>query len=132
MVVSIIFALLSSSLTIYLLKRQGYQVAFFWLFFFMLLATWAGGVWIRPVGPSVGGLFIVPFIMAGVLAVGFLIAFSKPPGPHGRRETLDMLERIQRQREIKKITRISLNTFFYFLLALFVVAIVWRYVFNVR
>jgi hypothetical protein len=132
MVVSIIFALLSSSLAIYLLKRQGYQVAFFWLFVFMLLATWAGGLWIRPVGPNVGGLFIVPFIMAGVLAVCFLIAFSKPPGPHGRRETLDMLERIQRQREIKKITTISLNIFFYFLLALFVVAIAWRYVFNVR
>jgi len=132
MVASIIFALLSSSLAIYLLKRQGYQVAFFWLFVFMLLATWAGGIWIRPVGPDVGGLFIVPFIMAGILAVILLLAFTRPPGPHGRRETLDMLERIQRQREFKRVTTISLNIFFYVLLALLVVAIIWRYGFDVR
>lgn len=132
MVTSIIFALLSSVLAIYLLKRRGYQFAFFWLFVFMLLATWAGGIWIRPIGPDVGGLFIIPFIIAGALAVCLLMAFTRPPGPRGRRETLDMLERIQQQRELKKITTISLNIFFYVLLALLVVVIVWRYGVDVR
>jgi hypothetical protein len=132
MVASIVFALLSSSLAVYLLRRRGYQIAYFWLFIFMLLATWAGGIWIRPVGPDIGGLFIVPFIMAGVLAICFLMAFVRPPGPHGRRETIYMLERIQRQREIKKITTISLNIFFYCLLVLLVVAIIWRHGSDVR
>lgn len=125
---SVIFAMLASSLSVYLLRRSGYKMAFFWLFTLVLLATWAGGVWISPVGPDIGGMFLLPFIIAGGLVVIFLLAFSRQQGPHGRHETIDLLEREQYKQDIQKITTISLNLFFYFLLVLLLVAIVARYV----
>lgn len=124
---SVLFAVMASTLSVYLLRRSGYKIAYFWLFLLVLLATWAGGVWISPVGPDVGGLFLLPFIIAGLLVILFLLAFTKQSGPYGRKETIELLEKVQREKDIRQITTISLNLFFYFILILLLVAIIVHY-----
>jgi hypothetical protein len=51
-----------------------------WLIFFalVLLAAWAGGVWIPPVGPPVLGMYWVPFLFIG-LVVAVLWAVTHGP-----------------------------------------------------
>jgi uncharacterized membrane protein len=124
---SILFAVMASLLSLYLLRRSGYKMAFSWLFLLMLLATWAGGLWISPVGPAVEGVVWLPFAIAGVLVVLFLLAFMRPRRPHGRKDTIELLEREKQNKDLQKITTISLNLFFYFLLFLLLAAIILRY-----
>jgi Na+/melibiose symporter-like transporter len=51
-----------------------------WLIFFglVLLAAWAGGVWITPVGPAVRGIYWVPFLFVGLIMAVLLTAVVAP------------------------------------------------------
>jgi len=132
LIASVIFAILASMLSVHMLRRSGYKMAFFWLFMLVLLATWAGGVWISPVGPDIGGIFLLPFVISGILIVLVLLAFTaRGHKPQGRHETIALIEREKQKRDLQKITTISLNLFFYFLLILLVLAIVARYATNI-
>jgi hypothetical protein len=57
-----------------------------WLVFFglVLLAAWAGGVWIRPVGPPAWGVYWVPFLLVG-LVIALLLAVTLEPERAQRR-----------------------------------------------
>jgi len=61
-------------------KRNGDSVATSVLFFFLILffATWAGGVWIRPFGPSMWGAYWLPFVLVGVFVAMLLAAATEP------------------------------------------------------
>ena len=49
-----------------------------WFFVVVLMATWAGGVWLTPVGPAVGGFYWLPFLVAGLI-VSLLLAATAIP-----------------------------------------------------
>jgi hypothetical protein len=34
----------------------------------IMLMSWAGGVWMRPIGPAAGGVYWLPFVLTGLLA----------------------------------------------------------------
>lgn len=56
-----------------------------WIFFLIvLLATWAGTVWMRPVGPSVSGVHWLPGLAVGAV-VALLIAAASPALTRTRR-----------------------------------------------
>ena len=99
------------------------------LFFFLIifLLTWAGGTWLRPFGPTVWGIHWLPFILVGVILVLFLAVLNPNKPPMNRHETIDMLERIEREKKWDKFTYISLSAFFWILSALLITAIVVRY-----
>jgi hypothetical protein len=50
------------------------------LFFFLILflATWAGGVWIRPVGPPLWGASWMSFVLVGFFVAMLLAAATEP------------------------------------------------------
>ena len=125
---SVLFAILASTLSVYLLRLSGVRMATFWLFMLVLLATWAGGVWLRPMGPGVGGISLMSFVIAAALAVLLVLAVARRPTPHNRRETIAFLQQEQRKKEMQAVTTLSLNLLFYFLLILFTVAIVAHYI----
>jgi hypothetical protein len=55
----------------------------FWLpFVVILLAAWAAGVWVRPVGPPVWGTFWLAPLAVGII-VALILAAAMPPA--GRR-----------------------------------------------
>ena len=47
-------------------RRPGPDTVAFFLLFFLLI--WAGGTWIQPAGPSILGVYWLPFFVVGVVA----------------------------------------------------------------
>jgi thiol:disulfide interchange protein len=91
------------------------------LVFFVLvfLATWAGGLWVTPVGPSVWGVYWVPFLFAGLM-FALLLAATAPP-----RRPRSLPEQDEQAREEKKIER-EVGWLFWVLIATLVATIVVR------
>ena len=50
-------------------------------FFIVFLATWAGGLWIEPVGPAMWGVSLTVFVMVGTI-VALIMAASLPTPRH--------------------------------------------------
>ena len=61
-----------------LLGRRGPWASSPLFFLLIFLAAWAGGVWITPVGPSVWGLYWLPFLVVAVLFALLLAAVTPP------------------------------------------------------
>lgn len=58
------------------------------LFFFLIVfaASWAGGAWVRPVGPAFWGVYWLAFVGMGFVAALLLAAVSTPHRFRRRRE----------------------------------------------
>lgn len=92
--------------------------AFLTFFVILFLASWAGGLWIRPVGPVVGGISWVPFVFVGVI-VAMLFAAARPEryrtfGPHGAHGDRE---------DPLSAAGIALSVFFWFLVITLLIAI---------
>ena len=61
MILSVIFALST--------WRESRKSGLIWLFLILFLATWAGGIWLRPFGPKLWGLHWLSFLF-----IGFIVA----------------------------------------------------------
>jgi hypothetical protein len=90
-VTDFLFALVVT-FVIFLIFSRGFQrtgpfAGVVWFFLMILFASWAGGVWVRPIGPALWGVYWVPFVMVGLLVALLLFAstptqpFVKPPRP---------------------------------------------------
>jgi len=119
LVLCIIFALVTRSKA----RRTG----FVWFFLFVLMATWAGGVWIRPFGPALSDVRWLQFLVVGLLVVLMFALFAPFKPPRGRHDTLDQLEEIGRQKEFAKVTYITLGIVFWVILIILIMAIITRY-----
>ena len=66
---------------VFLLSRELLYHDIIYLFLYLLLTIWAGGLWIRPFGPMIGNIFIAPYVVIGlIMALIFLvIGHQKPP-----------------------------------------------------
>jgi hypothetical protein len=123
-------ALIVGGLFVWLTRRSGPAHGVLWMFLLILLATWAGGIWLRPFGPVVLGVHWFAFIVSGVIVVLLLSVsrgFRYHRGLQGRHETLDMLEKMEEERARKRATYLSLGVLFWFLLAVLVTGILVRY-----
>lgn len=110
-----------------------------WLFMVLLLATWALGVWFRPIGPPVRGLYWASFV-AAILVVSLLLlaAISAPRPP--RKKTREELkgvelrpltpaeEQMEKERAEEQAA-VSLGFLFWVLIAVALAALVVHYAF---
>src|SRR5690606_8371874 len=62
--------------------RGSLVAAFLFFFFVLLLTTWAGGLWLSPIGPPLWGVYWLPFVIVGLL-VALIMAAAADVG--GRR-----------------------------------------------
>jgi hypothetical protein len=106
------------------------KTGLFWLFLILFLATWAGGLWIRPFGPTVFGIHWLTFLLVGLILALILSITSPQRPPRGRHETLDILERIEQEKEMERFAHITLNTFFWVLLGGLIMAIIIHYIWK--
>jgi Ca2+/Na+ antiporter len=120
LVLCVIFALVT--------RRKARRTGFVWFFLFVLIATWAGGVWIRPFGPAWGDIRWLQYLVVGLLVVLMFAMFAPLKPPRGRHETLDQLDEIAQQKELAKVTYITLGIVFWVVLVMFILAIIARYV----
>lgn len=120
LVLCVIFALVT--------RRRARKTGFVWFFLFVLMATWAGGVWLRPFGPAVSDVRWLQFLVVGLLVVLTFALFAPLKPPRGRQDTLDQLEEIASQKELTKVTYITLGIVFWVILVILIIAIIARYV----
>jgi Ca2+/Na+ antiporter len=120
LVLCVIFALIT--------RKRARRTGFVWFFLFVLMATWAGGVWIRPFGPAISDVRWLQFLAIGLLVVLMFALFAPSRPPLGRQETLNQLEEIAHQKELTKVTYITLGIVFWVILVILIIAIIVRYI----
>ena len=129
--VSLIISVCLTCLYLLLTRRDGRRTGLIWLFLILFLATWAGGLWIRPFGPTLWGIRWLTYLLAGLFIFLLFVITAPRKAPRGRRDTLDMLERIEREKEMEKAAYITLGIFFWILLFVLAIAIILRHIIGV-
>lgn len=72
-------------------ERGGWTTALI-LFGVLFLTTWAGGIWLHPVGPTIWGAAWMPFLAVGFV-IALLVAAIAPSGrPHSRLQAEEMAQ----------------------------------------
>lgn len=117
------FALLFAGLFSLVFKRTGPWASFVVLFIVIFLAAWAGGVWIRPVGPALFGIYWLPFLIVGlILALLMAAAAGSSRPPRTRMEAI-------RQAEEKAEAERAFDAFFWVFIIIMVAIIVLGYLY---
>ncbi len=127
LIISLVVALTLSSGFVIATRKRGRRRGFLWLFLLIFLATWAGGVWLQPVGPSIGGVRWIQFLFSGLIIVALIALCTPSRPPHGRRETLDKLAQLRNIKVIEQATYVVLGIMFWVVLAGLIIAIAIRY-----
>ncbi len=87
------------------------------LFLFLFMAVWAGGLWVRPIGPELWGTAWLGFMVTGVVFSLVLAAFlSRLPNT-----TPQM---------VSEVVALGLGMFFYVLTFVFLVGVVTHYTWH--
>jgi hypothetical protein len=105
-------------------RRRG----LFWVFLLIFLGTWAGGIWMKPFGPVLWGVHWLAFLLIGIIIALVLAVTGPRPGPRGRKQTINMLERVEQEKKMEKATYVALGLLFWILFGVLVSAILVRYV----
>lgn len=61
-------------------RPDGWGTGLF-LFLLLLPVIWAGGVWLSPMGPPVGGSYWLPLVVVGVMVALLVLAIGSSGGP---------------------------------------------------
>jgi Ca2+/Na+ antiporter len=123
-------ALILSALFALTTRKRGMRKGLFWLFLILFLATWAGGVWVKPFGPILWGIHWLSFLLVGAV-VALILAVAQSSSrtkPQGRQETIEILERMKEERELEQVAWVTLTIFFWVLVLALLSAIIFRYV----
>lgn len=104
---------------------QNHFVRVFLIIFFI---TWAGGIWIKPFGPSFHGIYWLSFILTGAIAALVIAISAHNRLPRNRQETLQLLVRVERGRKLNQVTGIILSLLLGVMLLLLLTAIIVHYV----
>jgi hypothetical protein len=141
MVYTGIFAALLVALLFTLVFSASYRKRGSWgalLIFFLIifLASWAGQLWINPIGPMVYGVSWVPLIFVG-LVFAFLLMAASPPQPPKRKGTTGGIGASgisasnapadSESTEEEEVAALAVGVFFWILLIVLFVAIVLGY-----
>jgi hypothetical protein len=126
--ISLVVALVLYVIVALVTRKKVRRTGFVWFFLFVLMATWAGGVWIRPFGPALSDVRWLQFLVVGLLVVLMFALFAPLTPPQGRQDTIDQLEEIARQKELTQMTYITLGIVFWVIFVILIIAIIARYV----
>jgi len=87
------------------------------------MASWAGGIWLTPFGPSIWGTYWLPFLIVGLIFALFLAAI--PPS----REEESTVELVNQEKEMAKRRKafLALSIFLWVFLGLLAAVIIIRY-----
>jgi hypothetical protein len=91
------------------------------LFAVIFLVTWAGGLWLSPLGPGLYGSYWLPFLLAG-LFISLILAAAVAPPPREKLATREEARRVEDRAALG-----ALGLFFWVLMGALIVAIAYRY-----
>lgn len=108
----------------YMIGRVGPWSGFMWFFLLILLVSWAGGVWVESIGPTIGGVAWIPFVIFGLLLAILLAAAIPPRKP---RNLTEVKEEIQRENAVEDFAVVAINAFFIILIVSLVASVAVNY-----
>lgn len=103
------------------LRGQGWGMGLLFFFLILFLVTWAGGLWLTPIGPVWGGVPWFSYLMVA-LVIGLLLATLTPDR---RRIPGDLSAK--RKSEARAETVIAVDVLFWLLVLGLLIAIAARY-----
>jgi hypothetical protein len=129
-VTALIVAIFFSVLLVFALgwerpDRKGILHTIGYVFIIIFLFTWAGGVWLTPLGTTIGSVRWLPFFIVGFIVTLMLITLI-PPRRRRDRSTIEVVEKNGDER-INRETAKVLNIFFWVLVIILVITIVTHY-----
>jgi len=119
---ALLIALFVSFIFAYGFRRSGLWPSFLLFFLIVFLFTWAGGIWLFPIGPSIKGVFWLPFLLVAFLIALFLASAIPPAYLNPRTSESRDLRKARRQD-----MRAFLGVFFWILIVILTAAIAVRY-----
>ncbi|GMU21732.1 MAG: hypothetical protein AMXMBFR13_18220 [Phycisphaerae bacterium] len=102
-------------------------VAALFIFFILLAASWAGGIWLTPFGPILWGVYWLPFLLVGLivaLLIGSMAAPARRPRFAGGAVVPEAVD--VEHREENRTERV-ISGVFWVLLVILAAAILARY-----
>jgi hypothetical protein len=90
------------------------------LFFLVIfLATWAGGVWLSPIGPPIWGVHWLPFLLVALIFAILLV--TAVAAPH-RESTVELVD--ERKEEAKRKAALRGAALFFWVLPVALIIII--------
>ena len=126
-VFALILALVISTFISLALRREGPRTGFFLLFLTIFLITLAGGLWLSPSGPYTRGVYWLPFVVIGALGSYILYLRAPRKPPQNREQTIEILERIEKAKQLEKLTYVTFDLFFWVIIFFLLVVILIHY-----
>jgi hypothetical protein len=120
LIFALCIALILSAVFAWGLRQKGPWASFVAFFLLIFLASWAGGVWLQPMGPFLWGYQWVPFLLVGLIFALFLAAIPVSP-----ESSVDLVSR-KKEEEEKRAVLSAFGVFWILIIAL-IVAIGMRY-----
>ncbi len=110
-------------------KRTGPWQGIWAFFFIILLASWAGGVWIRPFGPPLFGVFWFPFLITGIL-FAIILAAAVPESKEEKemKSAGDLPKEPQEEQIAENRAAAALGIFFWIILIFLVFSVIAGYI----
>jgi hypothetical protein len=102
-------------------RHHGLGIGLMLFFLILFLATWAGGLWVTPIGPLWGGLPWLSFLMVGIVMALLLAALI----PDGRRSR--SADTPERRATAEADTLVAIDVFFWVLIAGLLISIIIRH-----
>ena len=123
LIIALALAILLGGIFLIAFARPGPWESIPFFFLVVFLVIWAGGIWMTPIGPTVWGVYWLPFLVIGLLFM-ILLAATSPPS----RRTTARSENVEERREERARARLALETFFWALIVGLAVVIAVRYI----
>jgi hypothetical protein len=108
------------------LRRGGPWASFLAFFIVIFLASWAGGLWMQPLGAALWGVYWLPFLLVGLIFALVIAAVSTPLKPE--RSTVKLVEEPEMEETREKTALTAFGLFFYIVVIALAVAIMVRYI----
>lgn len=124
LLVALFFALLFTFIFAAGFRRRGPWASLVLFFVVIFLATWAGGIWLHPIGLPVWGVHWMAFLFVG-LVISLVLAAAVPS-----RQEAPSIELVdpEQERADRRAALGALGVFFWVLIIALIVAIIARYV----
>lgn len=120
-IIALVFSLFLGGLLGWQLPgRGGLWTSLAFLFFLIFITTFAGGYWLRPIGPPLWGVYWAPILLIGFIVMLLAAVIIPPRRPRNTREAI-------RQAAESAEAEWSLGIFFWLLLLIFGIAIIARF-----
>lgn len=125
-VFSLVIALSVSLILSTFLRKQAPRAGFFFFFLMLFLITLAGGLWIKPFGPTIYGVFWVPLLIIGLFAGLFLYHSTPDRLPRNRQERMQRRQDQRETRQLEQLTYVTLDVFFWIIIFLLIISILYQ------